>query len=182
MANVDIYTPLTTLIKGRLAGRGRVTLQDSVGEVLQWAVGEVYLTASALTTIPGVDTPTKAAGTTAVSTQFTPVGFTGAVNNRLTFVGVEPKIVRVFANASIQAVASLKNFNAYIAKNGVVAVESKSPRLMSPAGDIGHVSSACGLFLSSGDFVELWIENTSDGTNATVQGLNLFATQAAVPI
>jgi len=121
------------------------------------------------TVISGSTNPTKALGTTVISSASQ--GFTSA-NNTSEYKGFETKYFMAKSVASITA-PNNRDIVAYIAKNGLVISESKG--LVTADGNNNEVVliSKCKLILSYGDYIEFWVGNQTNNNNVTVRNLNI---------
>lgn len=118
------------------------------------------------TTISTVNTPVKVAGTTVsqIGDRFTNTA------NRATYNGAKTRLFRVGALISFDG---SDEYTGYIAVNGSVVSETgNTVDLLAAAGSgamaLQHIAE-----LSSGDYVEVWIENNNDTSNVLVPRLSL---------
>lgn len=161
-------------------GSTRACAGDEAGGMYSWnhsadksdeAHGSMYISSASATTISGISTPVKVAGTT---TSNVLNKFTMPANNRLTYGGDNTSYCQVICNISITAATSADNFNFYIAKNGTVEAGSKVVANL-PTGDTDmDVTVTWDLNLNSGDYVELWVENTTAARNVTVNTMHMM--------
>lgn len=122
------------------------------------------------TVISATDTPVKVLGTTtqgSLTQRFT------HSNNRLTFVGAITRDFLVTATASISGGAN-KVVGMYIAKNGAVLDDSEIYATTNAAGKAESISVQAVVNLAENDYIEVFVENTSDTSNVTVEFLNLI--------
>ena len=133
--------------------------------------GGFSITTSAETTISTVDTPVKAAGTTAT---FLLSNFddNGGTDNRLRYTGTETKTFRVDCTVSMTAASNNQNIGLYIAENGTVIANSEVRRFVSGGTDVGAASVSTLVSLATNDFIELWVENQTSTANMTVELCN----------
>lgn len=134
------------------------------------AYGSMYVSSAAETTISGVDTPTKAAGTTTAGVKLR--DFTHA-NNRLTYTGVPTRAFIISLSATITSASSNQSLAFHIAKTGSVAVASLQRRKIATGSDEGSVSVMVELELATNDYVEFFVENKTGSGNITVELMNL---------
>ncbi len=134
------------------------------------ATGDFYVTTSATTAISAVNTPVKIAGTTTAVNLFR---VTAPTDNRLTYTGTKTRAFKFTCSLSLTAAANNKTFNFYLAKNGSVLPESKQVTKIASGSDVRGLSLSGIVELSINDYIEVWIENTTDNTNVTVEALNL---------
>lgn len=146
---------------------------DSPGlkvETNQVAIGNVYIITPAVTTITSANVPVKIAGTTTSLNLFRTD--TNSVNNRIRYVGKTNRNFSYSVSFSVTAATNNKTFNFYIYKNGVKLPESKQSRKIGTGGDVGSASLTGLVNLATNDYIEVWVENETDGTNITAQSLN----------
>ena len=132
--------------------------------------GSMYISASALTTIAAQDTPIKASGTTTAGATLKNMTHT---TGRMTYIGAPKLPILVCASLSLTSVGNGKLLAFHIAKNGVVIAASEQQRKAAAGGDVGNVSLTVEVELSTDDYVELWIENKTDSTDATINLMNM---------
>ena len=134
-------------------------------------IGNYYMTNNATaTTISTVDTPVKALGTTtanAINQKFT------HTDNRLTYVGALIRDFQVTATASLTS-GNNNVIGLYVAKNGVVIASSEMYSTTSSGGRAESITCQTILELNEGDYVEMYVENTTAATNITVEYLNVI--------
>jgi len=134
-------------------------------------IGNYYMTNNAtVTTISTVDTPVKALGTTtanAINQKFT------HTDNRLTYVGALIRDFQVTATISLTS-GNNKVIGVYVAKNGVVIPSSEMYSTTSGTGRSESLTCQTILELNEGDYVEIWIENSSTLDDITVEYLNVI--------
>ncbi len=134
------------------------------------AAGNMYISSSALTVIASANTPVKVAGTTTASNLFR---VTMPSNNTLTYKGTKTRTFMVICSISCNAAGSSKFFTFSIAKNGVILTESKQKFKIISNTDQPQVTISCTVSLATNDYVELWVENNTDGTDLTANTFNL---------
>ncbi len=78
-----------------------------------------------------------------------------------------------FAALSLTASSNGKRFNFYVAKNGVIMPETKQRIKIAFGADVGVVALSGIVNLALGDYIEVWIENTNDASDVTVESMNL---------
>jgi len=85
-------------------------------------------------------------------------------NQRLTYTGTVPKTFQ--ATATISAKSSLGNIilSIFLAKNGVVVAESEMTRKLATANDVGSAAILCVDDCVTDDYVEVWVDVSSDST------------------
>lgn len=122
------------------------------------------------TVISAVNTPTKVLGTTtanAINQKFT------HSNNRATYSGELVKDFQVTAVASLFG-STNRVIGMYVAKNGTVISDSEMYATTSGTGRAESVTVQTITELVNGDYLEIWIENSTDATNVTVEYLNFI--------
>jgi hypothetical protein len=134
-------------------------------------IGNYYMTANATTTtISAVDTPVKILGNTTANTinqKFT------HTDNKLTYVGALIRDFQVTATASLTS-GNNNVIGLYVAKNGVVIASSEMYSTTSSGGRAESITCQTILELNEGDYVEMYVENTTAATNITVEYLNVI--------
>ena len=138
--------------------------------------GGLYISTSAETSIATVDTWTKVSGTTTATT----VSNFTHTTNRLTYSGAPDVHVHIAMSFSCTAAANNKIFEFAIAKNGSVDDPSVLSRKIGTGADVGAVALHTDLMLSTNDYLEMYVKNTTDDTNVTFEqgylfGLAMFA-------
>lgn len=122
------------------------------------------------TVISAVNTPTKVLGTTtanAINQKFT------HSNNRATYSGELVKDFQVTAVASLFG-STNRVIGMYVAKNGTVISDSEMYATTSGTGRAESITVQTITELVNGDYLEIWIENSTDATNVTVEYLNFI--------
>lgn len=135
-------------------------------------VGNYYMRENAtVTTISAVDTPVKVAGTTtgnAINQKFT------HSDNRLTYTGALTRDIQVSAVASFTG-GNNKLIGLYIAKNGVAVGDSEMYATTDGSGKAESITVQTVVECEENDYIEIWVENSSDSSNVTVGFLNVIA-------
>ncbi|MCE3258792.1 MAG: hypothetical protein K0S12_433 [Bacteroidetes bacterium] len=134
------------------------------------AAGNIYLTASAITTFAGSNQSTKILGTTTAANLFRA---SSPQSNRLTYTGNKTRRFQVVGSMSFSAQSSNRNFSFYIVKNGVVVQESRQTLRLNTGADKGSITLSCNVPMSTNDYIEVWVENNSDNSGITVESFNL---------
>ncbi|QNA44863.1 hypothetical protein [Lacibacter sediminis] len=159
-----------TKVNGSFSSKWEVEAPGLTTEKDDVATGNLYLTSANATSFSGVNTPTKVLGTT------TAVGLfrvSSATNNRLVYDGSKTRRFSVTGSVSVTSSSANKYFSFYIYKNGVKLPESEQAMRLSTGVDKGSLTITCTVQLSTNDYIEIWAENTSDGSSMTVETLNL---------
>ena len=130
----------------------------------------MYLIAPTGTTITNISNPEKLIGTTA--NVISPSGFTSS-GNRLTYTGTTtPQIFSVVCSISLSGNKSAI-YNFYIAKNGAKQTGSDVKRYINSTSDIGALSVSSMVSLSTGEYIEVWVQGDDTGT-ITIQTMNVL--------
>ena len=159
-----------TRVNGTFSGRWEVECAGITTEKDDVASGNLYLTSSTPTSFSGTNVPTKVLGTT------TAVGLfrvSSGTSNRLVYDGIKTRRFSVTGSVSVTSSSANKYFSFYIYKNGVKLPESEQAMRLSTGVDKGSLTITCTVQLSTSDYIEIWAENTSDGSSLTVETLNL---------
>lgn len=99
--------------------------------------------------------------------------FIGTTNGRLTYVGGRPIVVPVVLATTAAAVSGVnKDVNFYIGLNGSIIPSSKVKTNLS-AGDTKNQSNIWQLEFQPNDFIEGFVENTTDTINILVEDIKL---------
>lgn len=125
------------------------------------------------TTITTVDTPVKAAGTTvldSISQKFS------HSNNRATFTGAITNLFKVTALASVLS-GNNNQIGFYIAKNGTPITTSELYITTNGSGRAENVAIQCITSLSEGDYIEIFVENSTGTSDITVEDLIVTITK-----
>ena len=164
----DTQRDVPTLI-GLLADNttGDISAQDSrdvlVSTVPDW--GEVFVSAAAATTIGGIGTFVKMAGTTTLSSGAK--NFTMPTNNRLLFGGDATR--RAFCAATVSfTTASGNQIIAFrFAKNGATLPSTEVRTKVGTGTDIQAVPLTGTVSLAPSDYLEVWVTNLDSASNMT---------------
>jgi hypothetical protein len=134
-------------------------------------IGNYFMTNNAtVTTITTVDTAVKVLGATtanAINQKFT------HTDNRLTYVGALIRDFQVTATISLTS-GNNKVIGVYVAKNGVIITSSEMYSTTSGSGRAESVTCQTILELAENDYVEIWVENSSNSDDITVEYLNVI--------
>lgn len=134
-------------------------------------VGEYYMVNNATaTTISNTTSFFKIAGTTTAGTYLQRVTVT---NNRATYTGAITRFFLVQCTMSMNVVSgNTQLLIVRIAKNGVTIASSESQTTTSNAGRSENVKCQTIVQLSTNDYVEVFIQNSTSSTNVIVSELN----------
>lgn len=145
-------------------------LQADVAALQVDTYGSLYMLANATaTTFAAIDTPAKVLGTTTAGLLD---GFTHA-DNRLTYSGPD-RIFRITSLLNYTGTTA-ETFSFYIALNGGVVLASEMPSATGAGTTREGVNLQALVTLTTGDFIEVWAENTTSGNPITVTDLQLVA-------
>lgn len=134
------------------------------------ASGSCYITTPILTSIVTVNTPIKVAGITASADLHR---VSAPTDNRLTYNGVKTRAFQFVCSLSMTSPANNKVVNFYLAKNGVVLPVSKQVTKIATGTDARGLSLSGVVILAPGDYIEVWVENTTDSADIMLESLNL---------
>lgn len=169
MKNV-LFVGTGTYKTGTFSNRWEVESTGITTEKDDVAAGNLYISASAVTSIAAVNTPVKVAGTTTAGSLFR---VTSPTNNRLTYTGKKSRRFQVICSVTMVSAGLNKNFSFYIAKNGTVLPESRQQMQLAVTGDRGTITVSCMADMATNDYLEVWVANNSDNTSLTVTLMNL---------
>lgn len=167
-----LFTGSGTNVTGTFSNKWEVESFGLTTEKDDVASGNLYISSTATTVISTVNTPVKVLGTTTGVNLFR---VTSPANNRLTYGGTKTRRFQVISSSTAQFTSAVSNkfFTFYIAKNGTVLPESKQKVKLINNTDQTSVTLSCTVSLAANDYIELWVENNTDGTDIIVQSLNL---------
>lgn len=95
-------------------------------------------------------------------------------NGRLTYVGIRP--IRVYISCTVSMTAGANDqLHMSLGLNGVTAEASEVQRTMGASGDVGIVALLLITTMESGDYISLFIRNTTGANNSTVTVANIAA-------
>lgn len=176
----EVASVLGVLYRCTSAARGaaaweKIPVTADIPTSYEAARGEMYITASAETTIDAQNTPKLAAGTYAAGPDLTAKGWTVSAAGRLTYTGTENIFAHIAASFSMTAAGNNKLLSVYVAKNGTVLTASRMRRLVGTGADegTGAVHAACDMVTD--DYLEFYVENNTDAVNMTLTLGNMFA-------
>ena len=128
------------------------------------------LDASQTVQIDTVNTPKKINGSTIAPRLF---DFDMPEPGRLRYIGDDPVVTNCAASLTLQTAGNNKICNIYFAKNGQIATASRVEIRTAIGAD---ERSATALFLcefEKNDFMEIFVENTTDDSNITVNSMTV---------
>lgn len=138
------------------------------------SVATMYMQNNATATvIAAPNTPVKVAGTTTAGSNNQ--RFTHS-QGRLTYVGARERDFLVTATISLVSAGANDQYGFYIVKNGTPITESEQYVTANAAGRVESVGLQVITDLAENDYIEIWIENTTDADDGTISFLNVIAT------
>lgn len=99
----------------------------------------------------------------------------GSNNGRLRYTGTRTKMFHVACTISIAPDGANDTFVLGVAKNGTVQAASKVLQKITTANDTQSTALHLMVELSTNDYLELYVGNTTDADDLTIKTLNLFA-------
>lgn len=129
-------------------------------------LGFLYKTGASVATTLTLNTWTKAAMTTTLSTASQRIDM--PTDNRLRYLGVKDVAVSVNMSFSITAAANNQTFNVGFYVNGVLDPESLMAVILTGPSRSDAVAISAIEILSTNDYVELYLQNTTGSNNATI--------------
>lgn len=126
----------------------------------------IYISAQVETVISGANVWTKALGTTLASAPDSHL-FTLVGNNRLRYDGPSDRHVQIDCNASMIAVGNNVVLDLAIAHNDTI-LNGYVSRKISTGSDVGAVSIAADVNMSTNDYIEIWVRNQTSSDNLTL--------------
>lgn len=166
-----LFNGTGTNVNGTFSNKWEVECFGLTTEKDDVASGNLYISTTATTVIASANTPVKASGTTTAVNLFR---VTSPSNNRLTYAGTKTRRFQV-TGALTATMASVFGtyFTVSVAKNGVILTESKQKVRIANTSDQVSVVLSCTVSLATNDYIEVWVENNTDGTDIVLQNLNL---------
>jgi len=98
----------------------------------------------------------------------------GADNGRLRYTGVTEKNFHIACTISIAPASANDTFVFGVAKNGTVIASSKVLMKVATAADIKSTAMHVMTSMTTNDYLEMFVGNTTDADDCTVHTLNLF--------
>lgn len=159
-----------TYLSGVLSNDNKALFLNCVGIDNSGDISQYYMNNNATTTVIAVaNTPYKVLGTTTsapVTQKFTNTA------NRATYVGALMRYFKI--TATLSALSGNNNqIGCYIAKNGTVLPESEIYITCNGSGRAEAAMIQTLAFLSNGDYIEIFVENSTTSNNITVTDLNV---------
>jgi hypothetical protein len=118
------------------------------------------------------DVYSKMAGTTTAGDMNQ---FDMPVDGRLRYTGVPNRHMHIAVTTSFTCANNNKVIGLKIAKNGTVLDDTIARRKVSTGADIGSTALHGDVMLSTNDYLELFLTNETDSTNATIENVYFFA-------
>lgn len=141
-------------------------IRDTV-ETLRNRAGGFSWTVPSATTIPGVSTDVKAAGSTVLGALAD--SFDMPTSNRLRYTGAATVAAFVVASLSFSTASSNQQVDMMIAKNGVVIAASRLRRKTGTGGDVGSTAIHADVSLSTNDYLEVFVANQTSTAGVTIE-------------
>jgi len=113
----------------------------------------------------------KAAGTTSASANNSK--FSTSTTNRLTYTGAFSQSFMITVNCNVRTSVSTQNINIGIAKNGTILSESEITILCAAGSTPSFGATQVVVELTTNDYVELFVQNSSSANNTTVSDMNM---------
>lgn len=136
-------------------------------------VGTMYMQANATATvIAAVSTPVKVAGTTTAGANNQRFSHS---SNRLTYDGSRTRGFNVTVTGTLTG-GSNDQYGLYVAKNGVEIGESEQYVTANAAGRVESFALQTITQLVTNDYLEVFVENATDGDDVTVSYMNVIVT------
>lgn len=134
-------------------------------------ISQYYMNGNATTTvITTVDVAEKVLGTTTnatVTQKFT------HTDNRATYVGSVTRFFKVLATLSVES-GNNNQIGCYIFKNGIELTESEVYGTTNGSGRAENVAIQTLVELTTNDYIEIYVENSTSTQNITVTDLNVI--------
>ena len=160
-----------TYLTGVQSSNNKALFVNNIGIQNSADIAQYYMNGNTTpTVISGIGSPVKVLGSTtnsAVTSKFT------HTDNRATYVGALNQYFKITATLSLTA-NNGNQIGTYIAKNGTVAPESEIYVTTNAGGRAENVTVQNLVFLQSGDYIEIFVENNSAIANITVTDLNVI--------
>jgi len=158
-----------TYLQGVQVTDNKTSFSNCVGINNSAEISQYYMNGNATQTIINtIGTPVKVDGAT--SSSLLTQKFTNT-NNRATYNGSRTRIFKVTATLSLES-GNNNQVGVYLAKNGLVSDESEVYGTTSGSGRAENIVVQTLFELSTGDFIEVFAENSTGTTDITVTDLN----------
>lgn len=137
------------------------------------AMGEISMTSNSTATVnPGAGQYTKSSGTTVSGMDR---HFSMPQNNRLQYTADVPVDCHTGATLSATSPGANDIVFAQIFKNGSALTAGTVQQKLFAIGDVSSTAIHVMAGMVKGDYLELFINNATDGDNITITDMNLFA-------
>lgn len=161
-----------TYVSGITATSNKALFANCVGITNTSTRGFLHmLDNTTATAITGTASYFKAAGTTTAMSSNSK--FTMPSDNRLTYTGAFSQSFFVSLNCNVRTSVSTQNINIVIAKNGSVIMDSEMTILCAAGSTPSFGGTQTVVELTTNDYIELFVRNTSSVNNVTVVDLNM---------
>lgn len=135
-------------------------------------IANYYMTANAdITIINAVSIPVKISGSTLANEITQKFSIT---NNRATYTGALIRKFKISATASVTSNQQNLQIGFYVAKNAVVLPESEVYTTTNVNNRAENVGIQCILQLETSDYIEIFVENSTNDTDVTITFLNVI--------
>lgn len=144
---------------------------DNKGILNSGAFSGMYMVNNATATVvSATNTEYKVLGTTTQSTFSQKFDH---ANNQLTYKGAITRVFKVLVTSTVSS-GNNHQVGMYVGKNGVVLPESETYTTTNASGRVENVVCQCLVSLSTNDYIEIFVENTTAINNITITGFNLL--------
>ena len=146
--------------------------RDAV-ETSRFGFGEIYVTTPAATVITSTVSWFRDAGTYTL-TQGDRWEM-GPANGQLRYIGPANRIVFIPVTISMTGASNNQVVELAVAKNGIVIESSRVKRKVGTGADVGALPLHAAASVSTGDYFDVRIRNTTSATNITLETCSMFA-------
>ena len=159
-----------TKVNGSFSTKWEVECPGLATEKDDEAAGNLYITSTASSTFSTLNTPVKISGTTTAASLFR---VTSPANNRLVYGGSKGRRFQILCSLTCSQGSSNREYSFYVYKNGVQLPESRQKIKLVNASDQVSVTISCTAFLTTSDYIEIWVEANTSTTSLSVETFNL---------
>lgn len=133
--------------------------------------GELYVSASAATTLADTTTWVQVAGTYTLSADAS--GWAQTVSGRLYSTHATTRRARVTITASMTSGSNNQTVEWAVAKNGTVLTPSRITRFIATGANIGAVVTSAIIDVANGSYISAMVRNLTGANNVTATQLNM---------